>query len=188
MVDPIAMRVLERNKIDQAYPIAHALNPQIGADHWRTFAHKIIDLGQLMTSTASQCDSDDSVPPCGIMTAQDPNGYIRGLFVYVVRPSLDHGCVLDVENFSVIDLFDRDAIAEKMLAQVNNIATQHKCEAIHAILPRCEGPRTVYRGRVETWFCDGGMWSQAEQFCGPVRTSDNIVDFDPSSRRAVNSH
>lgn len=104
--------------IDQAYPIVHTLLPALSVEAWRRYANALI------------ADSD---PGRGVMTAQH-GGYIRGLFCHWPDRSLQHGDMLMVDNFSVMDLFDPQGATHTLVEAMEEIAARYGCGAIHTLL------------------------------------------------------
>ena len=104
--------------IDQAYPIVHTLLPALAMDDWRRYAHTLI------------AEPD---PVRGVMTAQH-GGYIRGLFCHWPDRSLQHGDMLIVDNFTVMDLFNPEGATRALVQAMEAMAAQHGCGAIHTLL------------------------------------------------------
>lgn len=66
----------------------------------------------------------------GIMTLQDPQSHIIGLSVYHVRPDLQRGRVLVVENFSVVSLIGAQQAAAALLAAMEQLAREENCACL----------------------------------------------------------
>ena len=110
---------LSLKAIDQAYPIVHTLLPELSVQGWRRYARGLVAARN---------------PLRGIMTAQH-GGYIRGLFCHWSDRSLQHGDLLIVDNFAVMDLFDAEGVARTLIAAMEGLAERHRCGAIHTLMP-----------------------------------------------------
>lgn len=127
MDESFIAKPLGRRQIDQAYPLIGAIAPTLGVERWRAFAAAMIGEG----ATAAP----GGTIPSGIMTVQNANGYIHGLFSYNVEQDLRHGRALVVDNFVVLDLFDLPGAAEVLLHAMDGLARDLGCTAIHTNLP-----------------------------------------------------
>ncbi len=123
MDDGFVAAPLRRRQVDQAFPLVRAIAPELGVERWRAFANAII------------IEPAGVVAPSGIMTVQNTQGYIHGLFSYTMDDHLRHGRVLSVNNFIVLDLFDVAAAAGALLKAMDATARSLSCAAIHTNLP-----------------------------------------------------
>lgn len=105
--------------IDQAYPIVHAQYPELALANWRKYARRLINTDG---------------PISGVMTAQH-GGYIRGLFCHWPECSLQHGELLVVDNFTVLDLFYPKGAVCTLIEAMESIAERFDCRAIHTLMP-----------------------------------------------------
>lgn len=120
MSDLFSLLPLGPKQIDQAYPIVQSIVPDLDVSVWRDFAEQI---------AARPRDQ------AGIITVQS-QGYIHGLFSYVIEPHLIHERILLVDNLFVLDLFNPGAVAEGLLDAVDDLAEQHHCRVIHTSVPK----------------------------------------------------
>ncbi|CAO3351868.1 hypothetical protein [Azospirillum melinis] len=140
MDDGFIAKPLGRRQIDQAYPLVCAMAPGLGVDQWRAFAAAVLDsatLGDSAEGAAGDGAAGKGRPPAsrGIMTVQNTQGYLHGLFSYTAEPHLLHGRTLCVDNFVVLDLFDVAGVAEALLQAMEGLARRLGCAAIHTTLP-----------------------------------------------------
>lgn len=130
---------LGRRQIDQAYPLICAIAPALTVDRWRAFAAAMIGEGSAAAGPGGGARRNAGMPtgsmPTGIMTVQNANGYLHGLFSYTVEQDLRHGRALVVDNFVVLDLFDLPGAAEVLLHAMDGLARDLGCTAIHTNLP-----------------------------------------------------
>lgn len=140
MDDGFIAKPLGRRQIDQAYPLVCAMAPGLGIDRWRAFAAAVLDsatLGGGAEGVGGDGAAGEGRPPGsrGIMTVQNAQGYLHGLFSYTAEPHLLHGRTLCVDNFVVLDLFDVAGVAEALLRAMEGLARRLGCAAIHTTLP-----------------------------------------------------
>jgi hypothetical protein len=66
----------------------------------------------------------------GIMTLQDPQSHIIGLSVYHIRPDLQRGRVLVIENFAVVTLIGAQQAAAALLGAMEELARDRNCACL----------------------------------------------------------
>ncbi|MBK1837611.1 hypothetical protein JHL17_09310 [Azospirillum sp. YIM B02556] len=164
MDDGFIAKPLGRRQIDQAYPLVCAIAPGLGVDQWRAFAAAVLDDATRGGGTGGGTGSG---PPAdrGIMTVQNAQGYMHGLFSYAVEPQLFHGRTLCVDNFVVLDLFDVAGIAETLLRAMEGLARRLGCTAIHTTLPERYLPRASRRSPIPDCFHIEGHRQETVRFC-----------------------
>lgn len=161
MDDSFIAKPLGRGQIDQAYPLVCAMAPGLGIDQWRAFAAALLD-----SATVGSSAGKDGLPAArGIMTVQNAQGYMHGLFSYAVEPQLLHGRTLCVDNFVVLDLFDVAGPAETLLQAMEVLARQLGCTAIHTTLPERYMPRDSRRNPIPDCFHTEGHRQETIRFC-----------------------
>ncbi|CAO3407780.1 hypothetical protein [Azospirillum largimobile] len=153
---------LGRRQIDQAYPLVCAIAPGLGVDQWRAFAAAVLG-----TAAKGGGGAGGSGLPAeaGIITLQNAQGYMHGLFSYVVEPHLRHGRVLSVDNFVVLDLFDVAGIAETLLRAMEALARRLGCAAIHTTLSDRYIPLDSRRSPIPDCFRTEGHRQETVRFC-----------------------
>lgn len=137
MPDSYVAKPLDVRRIDQAFPVVQTVYPKLGLERWRAYAAEMI--GATPDAAGALPGKVVKLPtaqPTGIVTAQLRHGYIHGLFAYAVLPNLCHGKVLQVDLMVAADMFDPAAIAEALLAEMDRLARQLRCDAIHLSLPK----------------------------------------------------
>ena len=143
MPDRYIVKSLDPRRIDLAFPVVQSSYPKLGLERWRDYARAMLaggvdTAGMAMAGAAGGDPKVVTMPhaqPAGIVVAQIGQGYIHGLFTYQVANNLCHGRVLQVDVFVALSLFDPTAAAEALLAEVERVARQHRCDAIHLSLP-----------------------------------------------------
>lgn len=106
-----------------AYPVIQAAWPHITLKAWIDY------FNNLRRSFPAARDM------CGVMAAENPNGYIHGLFCYIVHTALNQKAVLVVDNFVALDTGDRAAAIGALLAAMDDLARNLHCSAIHTDIP-----------------------------------------------------
>jgi len=118
MSHPVCLLPLPSGRADMAYPLAQAVDPGLTIARWRGIVRRAAVAGRT----------------AGIMVAETPRGYVRGLFVYRVRGGRSGRRVLEVERFSVPDVIGSAAVARLLLAEIDRLAGRHGCTTIDIVL------------------------------------------------------
>lgn len=161
MSDRFTPKPLSDRQIDQAFPLIQSILPGIRVEDWRHYAGRLISPSDRRT---------------GIMTVQN-RGYIYGLFSYRVDASLQHGSMLMVENFIVLDLFNPSGAAAALLEAMDALADDLGCSAIHTTLPNSEQFTPNYRRWLLSQFRTMGHMVESQTLCKRV-AEDELVDTD----------
>ncbi|WP_042442343.1 hypothetical protein [Azospirillum sp. B510] len=170
MDDGFIAKPLGRRQIDQAYPLVCAIAPGLGVDQWRAFAAALLG-----GATGSDAGRDGVPAHKGIMTVQNAQGYLHGLFSYAAEPHLRHGRTLCVDNFVVLDLFDVAGIAETLLRAMEGLARRLGCAAIHTSLPDRHLPQGSRRDPIPGCFLIEGHRQETIRFCKDLAVvNDNV--------------
>jgi hypothetical protein len=117
--DALIARLLDRSKIDQAFPLVRSLVPGITLGRWNAFVRP-----QLAVHSAAW--------PHGLMTIQNHKGYILGLFSFEVRNDLYESRTLCVDNIVVPNIPGRDLIWIAVAGATEQLAKMNGCRAIRA--------------------------------------------------------
>jgi len=141
MPDRYVAKALDSRRVDQAFPVVQTRYPKLGIDQWRAFAAEMVD---------GEADGKNIVAmrtarPVGIVVAQIGHGYIHGLFAFQVVHDLSHGRTLQVDLFIALNLFDPVSVADALLQEMERVARQHRCDAIHLSLPEKPDPAQMTR-------------------------------------------
>jgi len=194
MDDGFIAKPLGRRQIDQAYPLVCAMAPGLGVDQWRAFAAALLDSATLGSSTEGAAGDGDAgkgrLPASrGIMTVQNAQGYLHGLFSYTAEPHLLHGRTLCVDNFVVLDLFDVAGVAEALLQAMEGLARRLGCAAIHTTLPdrltRHDSLQGSHRDPIPDCFRTEGHRQETIRFCKDLAVvNDNSLTLADGRRDA----
>lgn len=115
---------LTPDQVAQAFPLVQSAIPGLTLEDWRRYARQL----EARRGAATPYEA-------GIVTIQSEQGYIHGLFSYVVEPDLRHSRVLSIENFVALDLVEREAAAAAVFKAMEEVAANLDCRAIHVHLP-----------------------------------------------------
>ena len=117
MPNPYIVRPLTTAQVAQAFPLLVVLEPGLTLDRWSDYASAFVE-------------SAPDTEPRQIMTVQNSQGYIYGLASCRRRCDLQHGCVLEVENFVSLDLTGNKVAANALLAVIESLAREWDCGRI----------------------------------------------------------
>lgn len=115
---PYRFVALDRERIDMAYALVRDSDPPVSLNQWRGYAQALLD------------EDVSRIAPRGIIVAEAPADYIRGIFAYHVCPDLPLGNRLDLDCIAVPEAFDRRAIANALIDQFNSLARHHDCRGV----------------------------------------------------------
>ena len=107
----------------QAYPLVQSASPQLTLDQWLGYVRGLSEDGQ-----------DDSQAG-GVMSVQNLDGYIYGIYCHAVENDIQHGKVLKVSNFVAANLYDSTSVMDGLIGSMNTVARDHGCAAVHVDLP-----------------------------------------------------
>ncbi|MCC6469667.1 MAG: hypothetical protein IT563_15190 [Alphaproteobacteria bacterium] len=117
--EALIARLLDRSKIDQAYPLVRSLVPGITLGRWNAFVRP-----QLAVHSAAW--------PHGVMTIQNHKGYILGLFSFEVRDDLYESRTLCIDNIVVPSMPGRELIWIAIADATDQLAKMNDCRAVRA--------------------------------------------------------
>ncbi|KAA0592225.1 phage tail protein X [Azospirillum lipoferum] len=185
MDDGFIAKPLGRRQIDQAYPLVCAIAPGLGVDQWRAFAAALLDSATGSGSGKGTVEGAGRPADRGIMTVQNAQGYMHGLFSYAAEPHLLHGRTLCVDNFVVLDLFDVAGVAEALLRAMEGLARQLGCAAIHTTLPDRTVQRDSRRDPIPDCFRTEGHRQETIRFCKDLAVVNDNAPAVADGRRGA---
>lgn len=121
MAEALRTALLTCDRIVQAYPLIREVAPNLSLAEWVDFAQP---LGAQKDQTGG----------CRGIIIAERSRYIRGLFMYEVTPELAHGQTLSACNVIILDLVQRDAVAEALVDAMERLAQANGCDAVHVHL------------------------------------------------------
>lgn len=122
MSDRFNVKPLDHSRIDQAWPLVQTGRAAADREAWRRYAGLLL----------GPADS-------GIRTVEGDHGYIHGIYAYQVLPSPRHGKVFQVDMFLALDLIEPEAPIDVLLDDMDRMALDRGCNAVHLHLPQREG-------------------------------------------------
>lgn len=121
------IKPLGEGKVLQAYPLVQSAVPHLTLEQWLEYVKSIRE----RKAGESGC--------AGVMSAENPDGYIFGLYCHAVEPDIHHGRILKVRNFVAANLYDSAGIVDRLMDSIVTVARDNGCAAVHVDLP--ENPR-----------------------------------------------
>ncbi len=131
------VRPLSQERIPEAFPVVAFLDEQVTPQQWSDYASAVV-------ASTGQGGGH------GIMTLQDPQSHIIGLCVYHIRPDLQRGRVLVIENFAVVTLIGARQAASTLLAAMEALARDRNCACLAISLLDRKGRRSPNHRRNQT--------------------------------------
>ena len=119
MEEKLQPRLLTRESVVQAFPLVCNVLPQVTLKQWVGFARPHMMVGwQTM--------------PRGLMTVQNDDGYILGLFSFEVRDDLTETRILWANNIIVPNIPGRDVVWATLVGAIDGLAKTNRCHAVRA--------------------------------------------------------
>ena len=112
---------LPASRFRQAFSLIWLTAPHLALESWLRYAEALC-----------RPDGGDAG---GIVSAEDEDGYIYGMFCYRVAPDPRFSRTLDVEHFIALGLFDRSATTCALIDAVEHIARDRHCVQVQLALP-----------------------------------------------------
>jgi len=127
------VKPLGEGQVLQAYPLVQTAVPHLTLDQWMDYAEGFCG-GKRATTTDT-----------GVMSAQNPDGYIYGIYCHEVETDIQHGRVLKIINLVTANLYDSAGIMDKMINSMIDKARDSDCVAVQVDLPEeaGRGPQPV---------------------------------------------
>jgi hypothetical protein len=110
-------RLLDRSSIDKAYPLVRGIMPNVTLERWTEFAKPYFA-------------ARSPKWPRGLMTIQNGEGYILGLFGFEVRDELHSNRTLFIYNIIVPQIPGHDLIWTVVIRTAETLATINGCRTI----------------------------------------------------------
>ncbi len=127
------VKPLGEGQVLQAYPLVQTAVPHLTLDQW-------LDYAKVVCETARSTS-----PGTGVMSAQNGEGYIYGIYCHEVSTDIQHGRILKVSNLIAANLYDAAGIMDRMIDSMLKMARDQGCAAVHVDLPEAprKGPQPV---------------------------------------------
>ncbi len=121
MKQPLTPRLLDQRSIDKAYPLIRGILPAVTLERWTEFARSYL------TPRSPRW-------PKGLMTIQNEEGYILGLFGFEVRDELRNSRALFIYSIIVPQVPGHDLIWKAVMRAAETLAEINGCTAIQVKL------------------------------------------------------
>ena len=113
---------LRKAQIGQAFPVVQEVSGNLSLKAWTEYAEG------LLCGTTTEAESG------GVIVAETQSKRIRGLFVYKIEESLDHGRSLVIQHI-VLPGFGRTTVATALYDSIRRLAAKNKCVCIRVEAP-----------------------------------------------------
>ena len=127
MLQQLSIGPLVRAEAAQALPLIRSLRPDMSLEEWQSYL-------DLVTDGGGEAMPIGDPPLAGVVAVRDDDGYLHGLFTYSVAEDIIHGRALQVDNMVAADMLGRDLPARMMIEEMERLAEQHSCGAVHVIV------------------------------------------------------
>lgn len=125
------VKPLGEGQVLQAYPLVQTASPTLTIEQW---------LGYVQSLSEGESGRESS----GVMSVQNGEGYIYGIYCHEVETDIQHGRVLKVSNFVAANLYDSKSVTGGLIDSMASVARDRDCAAVHIDLPEePERPRPV---------------------------------------------
>ncbi len=141
----------------QAYPLVQSASPRLTLDQWLGYVR---DLAR---------DTRDDPPAGGVMSVQNRDGYIYGIYCHAVENDIQHGKVLKVSNFVAANLYDSTSVMDGLIGSMATIARDRGCTAVHVDLPEDTRREERPADGVVNQFRGAGYQVESVALCRPLR-------------------
>lgn len=127
------VKPLGEGQVLQAYPLVQSAVPHLTLEHWMGYAEALCGGRQA------------GIGSTGVMSAQNPDGYIYGIYCHEVETDIQQGRVLKVSNLVTAHLYDSAGIMDRMIDSMIDKARDSDCVAVQVDLPEeaGRGPQPV---------------------------------------------
>ncbi|UCH75260.1 MAG: hypothetical protein JSU82_05300 [Rhodospirillales bacterium] len=133
MLQRYVVKPLGAGKVMQAYPLVQTAVPHLTLEQWLDYAEQVCETAPHEASAT------------GVMSAENGDGYIYGIYCHEVATDIQHGRILKVSNLIAANLYDASGIMDRMIDSMLKIARDKGCAAVHVDLPESprKGPQPV---------------------------------------------
>ncbi len=151
------VKPLGEGQVVQAYPLIQSAAPQLTLDQW-------LDYVQTLT-----LEGDSDLRCSGVMSVQNGDGYIFGIYCHEVEVNIQHGRVLKVSNFVAANLYDAKSVTDGLIDSMASMARDYGCGAVHVDLPEeaRPGPRLV--DGIASLFKGAGYQVESVALCRSIK-------------------
>ncbi|MEE8443935.1 MAG: hypothetical protein V3S44_01210 [Alphaproteobacteria bacterium] len=156
-VKKFVVKPLGEEQVMQAYPLVQSASPQLTLDQWMDYVQ-----------TLSQ-EGDSDPRGGGVMSVQNGEGYIYGIYCHEVEANIQHGRVLKVSNFVAANLYDAKSVTGGLIDSMASVARDSGCGAVHVDLPEeiRPGPRLV--DGIASQFKGAGYQVESVALCRSIK-------------------
>lgn len=149
------VKPLGKGQVLQAYPLVQTAVPYLSLEQWMAYAETL-------------CAGRRAPSETGVMSAQNPDGYIYGIYCHEVETDISRGRILKVSNLVTANLYDSAGIMDRMIDSMLDMARDQGCVAVQVDLPKelANGPQPVEGAASQ--LRDAGYRLASVALCRPV--------------------
>ena len=118
---------LSVDRVDQAYPLYQIASGDLTLGKWRSYAAVRSTPGGVIPGGGG-----------GVVSVENAQGYIHGLFDYHIDVDLHCGRILVCENIVALDLFDAKPVLVVLFEAMDSLAKRHRCRSVHVNVPQAD--------------------------------------------------
>lgn len=157
MAGQYLVKPLGGDQASQAYPLVQSAAPRLTLEQWLGFVRGLAR------------DGKDDPLAGGVMSAQNRDGYIYGIYCHAVEYDIQHGKVLKVSYFVAANLYDSTGVMDGLIESMASIARDRGCAAVHVDLPETASRESRPAEGVVNRFRGAGYRVESVALCRPLR-------------------
>ena len=115
---------LSARKVAQAYPLVQSASSDLSLEKWRSYV------------AARSAPGGVILHGGGVVSVENAQGYIHGLFDYRIDVDLDCGRTLVCANVVALDLLGTKPVLAILFDEMESLAKHHRCQAVHVSVPQ----------------------------------------------------
>ncbi len=151
------MKPLGGDQASQAWPLVQSASPRLTLEQWLGYIRGLAR------------DGGDDPLAGGVMSAQNGDGYIYGIYCHAVEFDIQHGKVLKVRYFAAANLYDSTGVMDGLIESMASIARDRGCAAVHVDLPEKARREARPAKGVINRFRGAGYQVESVALCRPLR-------------------
>lgn len=116
---------LPADRVSQAFPLVQSASGDLSLEKWRSYVAVRSAPGGVIPHGGG-----------GVVSVENAQGYIHGLFDYRIDVDLGCGRTLVCENVVALDLLNAKPVLAALFDAMDSLAKEHRCQAVHVSVPR----------------------------------------------------
>ncbi len=116
---------LPADRVVQAFPLAQSASGVLSLEKWRSYVAARSAPGGVIPHGGG-----------GVVSVENAQGYIHGLFDYRIDVDLGCGRTLVCANVVALDLLGTKPVLAILFEEMESLAKHHRCQAVHVSVPQ----------------------------------------------------